>query len=157
MAHIDEIGTLIDNHINDTGDEQMSEDAFDYYIQKELESDEMNLVGGYYLASTSSHTSELYKVYPEVVTESLSMQEGEYSRVETDFGVCFIYKDEIEVGAYMYSDYSQFFDDFYSDAADYIFTNELEGYYDDVKVKDKFYEIDLIEIPYNYNLIAYFD
>ena len=135
----------------------MSTTAFDQLIAEAVENDEMNLVGGYYLASTSSHTAELYKVYPEVVKASLSMEVGKYSQVQTGFGVCFIYKDDIESSAYLENDYEIFFGDFFADAASYIYKRELEGYFGDVKIKDKFYDINLIELPYNYNLIANFE
>lgn len=154
---IDYICELISNHENDEGDEQMSETAFVQFIAEATESDSMNLIGGYYLAPTSSHTAEMNKVYPEVVRESFAMKNGEYSMVKTKFGVCFIYKCELEAGAYSKTLYSRFFSDFYSDAADYIYKKELIKYFDDVKVKKKFYNIDLVSIPYNYNLIAHFD
>ena len=155
-AEVQQFIDHIDMLIGEEGDESMSEDAFDYYIREQKENDEMNLIGGYYLAATSTHTAELYKVYPSVVEEALTMKMGAYSRVDTDFGVCFLYRCELESGAYSDSTNSQFFGDFYDDASGYLYSSEIEKYFDYVTVKDKFYDIDLIELPYNYNLVANF-
>ena len=147
--HIDRISTLIEN-IRTDGDEQMSESAFDSFISEESEWDKMNVAGGYYLAPTSSHTSSLAKVYPEVVAEAYAMNIGEYREVTTKWGVCFIYKCELESGAYAKSTNEAFFSDFYTDASSYLYTRELEAAFDGVKVKDAFYDIDIETLPYNY-------
>ena len=119
-------------------------------ISEWAEKDEMNVVGGYYFATTSIDTDELMKAYPEVVYAVYATELYGYAEVETSWGVCFIYRDDPTPRAYEISSLDRFFTDFYSDAADYLYPRELANYAADVKVKKKFYNIDIIAVPYNY-------
>ena len=145
----------IDGLINSTDGVKMSEGSFDSYILKES-SDSMNVAGGYYLAPTSRHTANLSAVYPDVVSTALTMDIGEYRRVDTEWGVCFIYRCESEPLAYAKGTSSAFFTDFYSDAATYIYDKEITKYLADVKVNGKFETIDVVTLPYNYDLVLNF-
>ena len=135
---------------------EMTESRFDAYLLSESEKDGMNVKGGYYLAPTSHHTYNLSLAYPDVVKSALGMKEGEYARVDTEWGVCFIYKCEREAFAYALGTNSMFFADFYSDAADYLYDREIAKYTKDVKVSDKFRSVDFVALPYNYDLVLSF-
>ncbi len=149
IAHIRE---LVHNAEEGVGDERMSPDAFLWYIKNEYNYDTKNAEGGYYFAPTSSYTKEFATDCPDVVEKALSLTEGHYAEAVADIGVCFIYKYPSESGAYYKSSMSHFFGDFYADAAEYLYSKEINGLIANVKVKDKFYEIDLVSLPYNYEL-----
>lgn len=78
------------------------------------------------------------------VTLTLTNEVGERESVR-----CFIYKSEVAANAYRDAELSDFFTDFYSDAADYVHAKTIKTLSDDVKVKDAFYELDLVAIPHN--------
>lgn len=151
IAHI---RTLINAAEEGVGDERMSPDAFLWYILNEYNYDEKNAESGYYFAPTSSYTQEFADDAPDVVSRALALEEGHYAEaVADDLGVCFIYKYPCESGAYYKSSLSHFFGDFYADAADYLYAKEINELIEGVKIKDKFYDIDLVSLPYNYDLI----
>ena len=141
--------------ISGEGEEIMSENSFDYYIN-EFSSDEMNRKSGYYLSSASSHSRELNKVYPEVVRAVLSAKEETYTEVETQYGVCFIYKTSLPLRGYIYPSNDSFFTDFYSLAAGYIYSSEILSYSSDVKVKNAYLEIDFLNTYCDYRLAVRF-
>lgn len=140
--------------ISGDGDESMSKEEFVRRITLWSEKDSMNIVGGYYLAPTSEDTAKLREIYPEVVNAVYSLEMGEYAEVKTRWGVCFIYRDEPTAAAYALPSMDRFFTDFYTDAATYIYAEELTALSGDVKVKKKFYDIDIIALPYNFRLVV---
>ena len=133
----------------------MSEDSFNGYISRWAKRDEMNVEGGYYLATTAYNTSQLKKVYPEVVEAVYSTPKGTYTEVETQWGVCFVYRDEPTPRAYVLPSMDRFFTDFYRDAANYLFHRELSAYSEEVKVDDTYSE-EYNNLPYNFNLVIRF-
>lgn len=141
--------------IGGKGGEVISEDTVDYYIG-EFSSDEMNRTSGYYLSPTSSHTLKLNAVYPEVVSAVISAKEESYTEVETEYGVCFIYKTALPTRGYLYPSNDAFFTDFYDLAARRIYFNELVAYSKDVEVKDKYLTVDFVALPYDYRLTVRF-
>ena len=141
--------------ISGEGDEIISEETINYYIS-EFSADEMNRTSGYYLSPTSQHTLNLYEAYPEVVMAALSAKEGSYTEIKTNYGVCFVYKAKLPVRGYIYPSNDVFFGDFYSQAASYIYYNELTEYSEDVKVKDAYLALDVVNAPYNYKLAIRF-
>ncbi len=63
---------------------------------------------------------------------------------------CFIYKSEPAKNAYADAELSDFFTDFFSDAVRYyIHPKDLKARAEEVKVKDKFYEMEVALIPQN--------
>ena len=96
-ADIARIRELIYNHNNDVEANQMSVDAFDWYINK-YKTGTVNDTEGYYFSSSSSYSLEFAADAPEVVKLSLSTDIDYYAECELDFGVCFIYRYELEDG-----------------------------------------------------------
>ena len=158
LADISAIATAIE--ALKTGENmQMTPLLFDTYLEKYSYDDEFDK-GGYYFAPDSAYTA-LYLNNPEGITDykaiaktALEMEEGEYAKVQYNDGICYIYKYEREERAYTISRYSEFFEDFYSLAADYLYYENLKVIASEVDVREKFYNIDPALIPKNAYVIA---
>ena len=148
LALIDEIMGYIEA-VETNGEIQMSPQMFDNYVKDHDSGDESKRVSGYYFNASSSYTKEFATVLPEIVKRSLEMKKGTYSSVECDIGVCFIYKYDPALGAYLDTSSGSCFTDFYSDASNYFFEKDLEGHYSRVVFSDNFNKVDPITIPYN--------
>ncbi len=147
---IAEIRQLIKNYEEDNDHEagQMNPDLFTDLIKLEENYDEKNADGGYYFHTDSAYTAQFIKDGAgDVVKAALEMRTGEYREVEVDIGVCFIYKYDVEYGAYARASYSHFFTDFYSNAAEHIFDMELKELSSMVDERAAYLEIDLLDIP----------
>lgn len=168
QADISNIRRLIEGY-SDNLDEQMSPDYFDSMQEKYNISQEF-LDTGYYFSPYSTYTarfaadsSELlpdgyreafYKMLSAVIESSFTMSHGQYHEIEGDYGVVFIYKYENEPEAYLDSRCASQFHDFFSDAADYLYSETLRAITPDVSVREGYYEIDVCALPYNYKYIA---
>ncbi len=165
LADITEIRRLIEGDELGVGDE-MSPEYFDLMQDKYNISSAYNS-SGYYLSAASAFSAgladgtveylpegayklALHKMMGAAVETALVMNEGEYREIEGDFGVIFIYKCEREEGAYLSSSLDSFFHDFFSDAADYLYRENILELMKGVDVREKYHEIDLVKIPYNY-------
>ena len=84
------------------------------------------------------------------------MEIGDYRKVETDFAVCYIYRCEVESGAYSDTSEKGFFADFFSDAADFLFAELLESMREDVTFSDKLSEDDIVGVAYDSDLYIRF-
>ena len=130
----------INSLINKEGGREMSPEAFMIY-QKDSDGDkDMNAIG-YYFHPNADATAEFSVEFPEVVAKAYEMKIGEYAMVECEAigGVCFLYREAVEAGAYA-RESNPFFSDFYSDAAAYLFPKTLRDLSPDVTFKDKFDE-----------------
>lgn len=168
LGDIAEIRRLIEGAKTGVGDE-MSPEYFDLMQDKYNISKAYN-ASGYYFSPYSAFSAgfardsveylsgayreAMHKMLSATVELSLEMSAGEYREIEGDFGVCFIYKCEKETGAYVSSGLGAFFHDFYSDAAEYLYNESLALISHDVKIKEKYNEIDTVKIPYNYAFVA---
>ena len=140
----------------DTGaDVQMSPIAFDNYISKHDEGVSSKRTLGYYFHENSAYTAEFGEAFPEVVDAALGMDIGEYAKVDTSIGACFIYRYEATDGDYLVIDDGTF-SDFYSDGAAYMYAKVLEEFAAKVTVKPAYNDLDPVAIPYNSDLIVKF-
>ena len=155
LADIERIRKLIGNHNNDVGDEQMSEAAFDMYIDK-YKTGTVNDTEGYYFSQESSYSLEFAEDAPEVVRLSLATDIGYYDECELEFGVCFIYRCPLEDNAYTRIGIAHFFGDFYAKAASYVYTKSLDAYLDAVTVKNRYDRGAVVDKPYNHDLALKF-
>lgn len=154
---IEEIRTLINNTENDLTADGMSEDGFDWYVSEKFSDwNPKSNRDGYYFSSDSSYSREFALDASEVVKLALSIEEGQYAECEVDIGVCFIYKAELEPKAYEDDGLKHFFEDFYSCAADYVYSESVDVYLSDVKVKERYDKEAIIDIPYNQELSVKF-
>lgn len=136
------------------GDDQMSPEYFQSFLIR-YNYDDFTTTG-YYFNPSSDYTAGFSEyVGDEVLDEVFSMEIGEYREVETEHGICFIYRDETEQYAYLRDTDDIMFGDFYSDAADYLYSEALVALAESVTVKDKYYEaVDPVSIPYNYEFVV---
>ncbi len=133
-------------------DGAISPDMFNLYLGKSDGDMSMNDTG-YYFNENAEQTALLYQYQPLLVRKSLDMEVGEYAEVETEDAICFIYKCELDLSAYLDSD-NPFFKDFYSDAAGYFYTSAVKLLAPDTEFRDSYYDIDFMSIPVNKNFIT---
>ena len=134
-------------------DGRMNETAFIWHIQNEYPTDQVNDEKGYYFSASSAYSHNFANEGAiSVVRLALSSRVGEYSECELDIGTCFIYKCELEEGAYSSYILERFFEDFYINAAPSIYADSLLDYFSDVKVYDKYDAGKVVTLPYNYQL-----
>ena len=155
LADIEEVRRLIYNAENDVFDEQMSDEAFAWYIDK-YKTGTVNDTEGYYFSDSSSYSLEFAEDAPEVVRLALTTEVGHFSECELDIGVCFIYRRPLESGAYTRIGLSHFFEDFYVNASSYIYSKSLDAYLQDVTVKDRYDANAVVTRPYNHELAVKF-
>ena len=129
---------------------EMNAEMFNNYLQKYDEGDEDMRADGYYFCPSSSYTKEFSTVFKNIVDKSYSMTINSFSEISLDFGVCFIYKCEPTQGAYASGLSAACFSDFYSDASIFLFEKDLSELSAQVTVREKFSEINLLTLPYNY-------
>ena len=154
VALIEKIESEIEG-IKTNADIQMSPTAFDSYIAAHDEGVKARRETGYYFHESSAYTAEFGEAFPEVVDAALYMDIGEYEKVDTSIGVCFIYKYNVADGDYLTFDDGTF-SDFFVNGAAYMYAKVLEEYADKVKVKDSYSEISPTKIPYNSDLVVKF-
>ncbi len=137
-------------------------------LAKDYKSDQSveRIEKGYYFAPNSEYTAsflEEYKNDLSPITDTVFSLETDSrgnafgwcdltlrSIDGTETVTCFIYKSAPEENAYADADLSDFFTDFYADAARYYFyPKEVLARSEEVKVKDKFYEMNVVAIPQN--------
>ena len=150
LAKIEEIRGKI-------ADGSMHENAFIWYIQNYYPTDTVNDEKGYYFSPSSAYSQNFAaEGGKNAVKLAISMNVGEYAECELDIGTCFIYKCELEDGAYASYTLERFFEDFYINAAPSIYINSLVDYFGDVKVKKKYDMTSVVALPYNYELTVSF-
>lgn len=138
-------------------DGRMNEEAFIWHIQNEYPTDPTNDKEGYYFSLSSAYSRNFANQGAgEVVKLALSGEVGKFYECELDIGTCFIYKTELQSGAYAKYSISRFFEDFYKNAAPYIYEKSVNVYLPDVKVKDKYDRTWVISQPYNLALAVKF-
>ena len=103
----------------------------------------------YYLSDSAAYTQSFISENGESITEALkSMEVGEFRRVTYEHGVCYIYKSATETNAFGVQDYESYFSDFYQNAADFMFAEDVGILLDDVIFKQRVSEIPLATLPY---------
>ncbi len=153
------------NAIAENTNGQMSEEYFNsFYLNKDgsykYNDDPDRAASGYYFAPDSAYTASFAEYYPEAVNYALEMQPGDFD-VAPKYGedgtleaVLVLYCCENERAAYANSAYAEFFTDFYSDAAVYLFAQQLDKLTKEVNVKDGYRETKAYEIPKNPYLVV---
>ena len=134
-----------------------SEEQFNLYMKHNSINLEGGVDGEYYFHVNSNFTVKLGNSdksddegsIHSVLERALTMQLGEFAEAKYPNGVCFIYKYEPEQGVYSKTDYEIYFEDFYTDAAEYLYDKEVAELLPKVKIKDSFYETDIVSIPKN--------
>ena len=146
------VALLLRNAINERNNEGdgdwITPEMFEAYLPTSDGDKEMHSKG-YYFRAEAEKTAEFAEEFPEVVEKALSLKVGEYAEADCDIGTCFIYRYDVKKGAY--SDSSNvFFSDFYSDAADSLYSKTLDELSVLVEFRKHFDEIDALSVPKNY-------
>lgn len=136
----------IEKHKNDE-DGQITPTTFELYLDKSDSDPEMKTTG-YYFHADAERTAEFAQAFPEVVEAALEMELYSYEKVDCSIGVCYLYRYDAVEGAYS-DEENVFFSDFYSDAADYFFSEALAAFSPDVSFTGKYDNIDIFDIPIN--------
>lgn len=153
---IDEIKEYIDAKNNGTeGDTSITPEYLASVGKRYQSENNQSFVDtGYYFAKNSAYTSSF--PLASVVNMVMDLDMGRYSYTEYDDngdgasdGVCFALRMPLEDNGYTKSGNKEFFSDFYSDFSAWHYAATLEELAENVVVKDKFYEIDFISLPYN--------
>lgn len=151
---IEEIDSLI--AAIGTGEMAMSKDTFDYYVSEYDEGDPNMHSSGYYFHPDADFSIAYDENFEEITDKVYATSVGGFSKAEEDFGVCYIYKYEptsadIEVDAL-----KNCFADFYTNLAGEFFAETLAELMDEVEYSDIFDEVDVLDLPYNYDFIPVF-
>ena len=115
---------------------------------------------GYYLKEGSAFTAAFLADYPDMCKRAMALEIGEgdyfdFSMMDFE-GVCFMYRDEPEMGSYIYytdSEEDGFFHDFTSLAASARTSSMIEAFYPSTEVSDKWQQISLTDMPYTTKFI----
>ena len=162
-ALIEDIENKISAYEGKSDGIEMTHAHFTALLSEYGEDDPERVEGGYYFSAYSSFSNEFTKNPDETTNENrleiakcvLTMDKG-YAKREFDGGVCFIYKYANTEGAY--ADTSDVcFSDFYSLCASFVFSKTVSEFYDDVKIKDYIYDIDLLSLPGDNPFVPKFD
>ena len=150
QATLSEIRLAISN-LESGEDGKMNPQMFKGYLEKS-DGDPSYHTVGYYFYENAAATREFAEEYGDVVAMAYEMSVGDYREVKIDTdtfkGYCFLYKSEVEGGAYL-STTNVFLSDFYSDAALYLYNEVLNTLIPDVEYTAKYDDIDLVSIPKN--------
>ena len=155
QADIASIRAAIES-LKNNGDEQMSPEYFDTFLSKYGYITEY-FTTGMYFSEKSSFTEEFGDEsggLAPIVYTALTMEVGEYSEVEWESGICFVYRYENSEFGFLSSSVEAFFTDFYADAAEYVFTKSVSELVQDVELGEGFDEIDLVALKYNWELVG---
>lgn len=147
---LSEIREAIDAYENKSSGLRMTPEYFDLLLAQNGDGDPALNASGYYFSPESSFTAEFAGANDkllEIVKRSLSMERESYAELPYSGGVCFIYKYENTDGAYTDTSADGFFSDFYSLAAENAFADAIGELLPEVKISDKFSDIDLVSMP----------
>lgn len=158
--------------IEGEGEALMSPEYFDA-MQKKYNYSSLYNESGYYFSPYSEYSehfakesakglpedySRAFEKYMSSVVELANNWTGssDYKEIEGDYGVCFIYRCDHEENAYMLPSMQDFFHDFYIDGAVYLYSEQVEVLSRSVELREEYYGIDPITLPYNYTFVANF-
>ena len=129
---------------------QMTPEFFDIQLKKYDSAGELFHKYGYYLNEKSTYTQGFARnISEDVAKKAINMELNSYAEIELDYGVCFIYKYKTENNAYLLKGLDIFFDDFYTGCASYAFAKDVSILSTDALIKEKFFDINVITLPYN--------
>lgn len=158
IEDIDYIKALIRGYEEDAN-LQMSEEAFYTYQKRYNSYDDYKQSGYYFAPSTGTRLEEagLGDSASALLIDTLAeMENYEYRMLSLNGGsiACFVYKCPVEPYAYSKRELADFFEDFYSNCASFLNAELLAERAPAVNVKDSYYDIDLIALPYNNVYVA---
>ena len=154
QALLSEIRASIKAFEDKTDDLRMTPEYFNRLLSEHGSDDSDKESSGYYFSAYSSYTQAFVsdddgvnEQRLEIVKRALSMKEGSYAELPYSGGVCFIYKYGNTAGAYTDTSADGFFSDFYYLAAEQTFMDFVTELLSEVKIKDKYSNIDVVSMP----------
>ena len=151
---IEEIDSLI--AAIGTGEMSMSKDTFDYYVSEYDEGDPNMHSSGYYFHPDADFSIAYDENFEEITDKVYAASIGGFAKAEEDFGVCYIYKYEPTIADIEVDSLKNCFADFYTNLAGEFFSETLTELMGEVKYSDIFDEVDVLDLPYNYDFIPVF-
>lgn len=150
--------------IEDGSDTQMSFTAFMGMFDKYSATNMAFERDGEYYSHSSEYYTSAREHMPEIALKAMQLSVGEYAFVDfkdkptdADYaGVCFIYCDELEPGAYTDTSEDGFFSDFYLNMSGYAYSVLLASHAEAVQINPRFYEIDLVRLKKNGTIVIGF-
>ena len=116
-------------------------------------------LGSYYFSEGNAYTTAYEKVFPSVSETALSLAIGEVGIATSSIGTHFIFRTEAGDAPYNDKNYQEFFEDFRTNAATYLYQQLLQEGLAGVKVKNQAF-LDGLSFgdtqPNNSLMIAYF-
>lgn len=157
-ASIAKIREYIANH-NAGAEDAISPETFEVYYEKS-DGDPQFYDTGYYLHPSAEQTGYFREAFPEIYEVAMSLEIGEFGEAEWDvdldpetseMGVCFIYRDALAKSAYSDNE-NIMFSDFYSDAAQKLYSGVVAEFAPLVEFTDNYDALDVIKIPSNHSI-----
>ena len=87
-----------------------------------------------------------------MVSTALQMENDSFAHLDWEEGVCFIYRYNVEPGAYAEKINEDFFGDFYDNASYYFYEKSISALLSGVNVKDEASSLDFTSVEFNYEL-----
>ena len=152
QARIEELRTVKEGINNGT----VAPERFDELLNSDYNEGDRSATArnGYYFKDGSSFTADFASALSQVVSTAYSMDLLTVEEVACDFGVCFILREQVVLGAYENTDESWCFSDYKALAASALYQEMLTEGAKEVEIRDKWSEISPITIPYTTNYTA---
>lgn len=109
----------------------LTKDNFADYVEEYNEDPAVNIYkNGFYLSANTDYDAN-------VITAGLTMNTGEVRKVETAYGIYFVYKYELDKGAWSNEENSDFFGDMYDTVCDKLYNEMINGYFKDIEINEE--------------------
>ncbi len=145
IARIDAAIVALENKENGAMTETMMQFYMDKYGDGVPEYDE----SGWYFSKDSRLYQDFSSDFPTVAEAVMNAPVGQYIKVVSDIGACYILRHELPKDAYLDDELSDFFSDFYFDCATDLHIQTLNERTQDVKVTERHAQVDPTRIPKN--------
>ena len=140
-----------------TGEDAMGETMFNQYLSKHDEGSRDMRDSGYYFHTSSEYTKIFKGEHEDIINKSLELSVGEFGEAEYEHGVCFIYKYETSTKDFDTEVLKGCFSDFYLDMSDVLMKKINDEFASLIKFSDRFKNIDVLALPYNYIYVPVFE
>lgn len=114
--------------------EKLLTDGGDFYTVYEKYSEVKDYENGYYYPVNEAFGDE---VFYKLTAAALKMENGEWQKVETDSGTCFLLKLELDSGAWKNEKNADFFGDFKDTVKEACYREVLGKYFDKITVDEE--------------------
>lgn len=145
IARVDAAISALENGESGAMTEAMMEFFMDKYGDGVPEYDE----SGWYFSEDSRLYQDFSSDFPAIAEAVMTAPVGKYTKVESDIGACYIFRQPLPRDAYLDDSLSDFFTDFYFDCATSLHMDTLTKRAADVTATERLSTIDPVNIPKN--------